>query len=87
MVETTTLMIINDVSNDYNDDDDDDNRAVITRFNLSRYYTRHCDNSGRKLIRYQNHKALQILTLTGELWGVYCGDFGENWPRYNDTAL
>ena len=25
------------------------------------------------------------LALTGELWGVYCGDFGENWPRYNGT--
>ena len=27
------------------------------------------------------------LALTGELWGVYYGDFGENWPRYNGTAL
>ena len=27
------------------------------------------------------------LTLTGELWGVYCGDFGENWLHYNSTAL
>ena len=26
--------------------------AVITRSNLSRYYIRHCDNSGRKWIRY-----------------------------------
>ena len=24
---------------------------------------------------------------TGELWGVYCEDVGENWPRYNDTVL
>ena len=24
---------------------------------------------------------------TGELWGVYCGEFGENWPRYSGTAL
>ena len=22
------------------------------------------------------------LTITGELWGVYCGDFGKNWPYY-----
>ena len=22
-----------------------------------------------------------------ELWGVYCEEFGENWPRYNGTAL
>ena len=27
------------------------------------------------------------LTLTGELWGVCCEDFGENWLRYNGTAL
>ena len=27
------------------------------------------------------------LTLTGELWGVYCEDFVENWPHYNGTAL
>ena len=25
--------------------------------------------------------------LTGELWCVCCGDCGENWPRYNGTAL
>ena len=27
------------------------------------------------------------LALTGELWGVCCEDLGENWPRYNGTAL
>ena len=27
------------------------------------------------------------LALRVELWGVYCQDFGENWPRYNRTAL
>ena len=27
------------------------------------------------------------LTLTGELLGVFCDDFGENWVRYNSTAL
>ena len=27
------------------------------------------------------------LALTGELWGIYCEDLGENWPRYNGTAL
>ena len=27
------------------------------------------------------------LALTDELWGVFCWDFGENWPRYNGTAL
>ena len=27
------------------------------------------------------------LALTGELWGVYCEYFGENWLHYNSTAL
>ena len=27
------------------------------------------------------------LAFAAELWGVYCEDLGENWPRYNDTAL
>ena len=27
------------------------------------------------------------LALTDELWGVYCEEFGENWPRYNGPAL
>ena len=27
------------------------------------------------------------LALTGELWVVYCENFGDNWPRYNDTIL
>ena len=25
------------------------------------------------------------LVLTSELWGVYCEDLGENWPRYDGT--
>ena len=27
------------------------------------------------------------LALTGELWDVFCEDFGENVSRYNGTAL
>ena len=27
------------------------------------------------------------LALTCELWGVYCEDLEENWPRFNGTAL
>ena len=27
------------------------------------------------------------LTLMDELWGIYWEDLGENWPRYNGTAL
>ena len=32
-------------------------------------------------------KYTPYLTLTGELLGVFCKDLGENWPRYNGTAL
>ena len=32
------------------------------------------------------HKS-DFARLTGELWGVHCKDFGENWSRYNGTAL
>ena len=32
-------------------------------------------------------KGTPYLALTGELLGVHCKDFGENWSRYNGTAL
>ena len=32
-------------------------------------------------------KDTPYLFLTGELWSVYCEEFGVNWPRYNGTAL
>ena len=32
-------------------------------------------------------KNTPYLALTDELWGVFRGYFGENWPRYNGTAL
>ena len=27
------------------------------------------------------------LALMGEQWGVFCEDFGENWPHYKNTAM
>ena len=30
---------------------------------------------------------ISYLTLTGELWGDCCEDFGENWPHYNSTTV
>ena len=45
------------------------------------------------IILAENESAVRIakdipyLTLTGELLGVYCEDFRENWPRYNGTTL
>ena len=32
-------------------------------------------------------KDTPYLALTGELWGVFSEDFGENWSRYNSTIL
>ena len=32
-------------------------------------------------------KDTPYLALTGELWGVFCEDFVENWLCYNSTAL
>ena len=34
-----------------------------------------------------NPQDTPYLALKGELWGVFCEDFQENWPRYNSTAL
>ena len=35
-----------------------------------------------------NHtKDAPYLALTGELWGVFCEDLREIWPRYGSTAL
>ena len=32
-------------------------------------------------------KDTPYLALMGELWGAYCENFQENWPRYNSTVL
>ena len=36
---------------------------------------------------FDSTKDTTYLALTGELWGVFREDFGENWSRYNGTAL
>ena len=62
--------------------------AVITRSNISRFYTQRCTESCRRRIRLENHnRNPAYLALMGELWGVCCEEIGENWPRYNGTAL
>ena len=32
-------------------------------------------------------KDTPYLTLTGEIWAVFCEYLWENWPRYNGNAL
>ena len=34
-----------------------------------------------------NRHPITYLVQTGDLWGVYCEEIGENWPRYNGTTL
>ena len=48
--------------------------AVITRSN---------DMNLHVSLRFRRHN----INLTGEQWGVLCGDFQENWQRYNGTTL
>ena len=36
---------------------------------------------------FESTKDTPYLALTGELWGVYCEEFEENWPCYNSAAL
>ena len=36
---------------------------------------------------FEYTKYTPYLILTGELWGVSCEEFGENWPRFNGTVL
>ena len=33
------------------------------------------------------YNIIKLIHITGDLWGVYCEDYGENWQRYNGTAL
>ena len=36
---------------------------------------------------FEHTKDTPYLALTGELWSVFCGDFEENWQRYNTHTL
>ena len=58
---------------------------------MSHYHIKHCNDGSRKLIPFQNHDRHPYLALTmaltGELWGVCCENFWENWPCFNGNAL
>ena len=49
--------------------------AIIIRSNFSRYYIRHCDNSGRKWVRYQNHNRHPIYRPHGQAMGYVLCEF------------
>ena len=53
--------------------------AVITRSNVTWYFTNHCKILGRISIRGCTHKRHPIPHPDGREY------FGENWPRYNRT--
>ena len=60
--------------------------AILTQSNLSRYCNTTITVAESELnIRITTDTT--YLTLTDELWGVYCEDFGENWAHYNGTTL
>ena len=61
--------------------------AVITWSNIVRYYINNYRNWGRISIRCWVHKNIPYLTLTGELWGVFCEYLWENWQHHNRTIL
>ena len=44
-------------------------------------------NEAKYKPQFAHTKDTPHLALTGELWDVFCEDFGENQPRYNGTAL
>ena len=60
--------------------------AVITQCNMSWYYTQYCNHIRRTYIRLCNLKIHRYLALTGEILGVSCENFGENWLRYISIA-
>ena len=61
--------------------------AIITRSNITWYCIHLCSDWSRKPIRIEIPKDTPYLALTGELWGVLCEDFRENFSRYNGSTL
>ena len=58
--------------------------TVVCHYNAMQYNIRlHTENESD----FEHTKDTPYLTLMSELWGVYCENFQENWPRYNGTAL
>ena len=43
--------------------------------------------SMRNINEFKYTKGTPYLALTGELWGVFCEESGENWGCYNRTVL
>ena len=52
---------------------------ILRNISVARFNRRHQWSVSTKYIPY--------LALTAELWDVFCENLGENWPRYNGTAL
>ena len=46
--------------------------AVVTRSNLSQFYTQHCTDSSRTQFILEKHNRHPFLGLTGEIWVVCC---------------
>ena len=61
--------------------------AVIARSNIIWFCTQHNRDWSRNMSQLTITICTAYLAPTGEPWGVHCGNFGENSPRYNGTAL
>ena len=56
--------------------------AIITPSNITRYCFDHCCDCGKYKIRAWSHNKHPVTRPN-----VLCEDFGDNWTRYNGTAL
>ena len=61
--------------------------VVTTRSNTTWYRIRYSSYGGRTFTGICINNRHPYVTLTCELRSAYCMEFGENWPRYNGTAL
>ena len=65
--------------------------TVECRYNVVQFYHDNIHVTGLTAAELKSNFELTTYTpylaLTGELWGVCCEDFEENWPCYNATAL
>ena len=61
-----------------------------SQYNTVQYNTNHTGAAEPKTRRMSGFEVINYapyIALTGELWDLSCGDLGEYWPFYNESAL
>ena len=61
--------------------------AIITQYNMPWYFTQYRNHSAEQKADIEFTKGTPCRAYADEIWGVYCEDLGEKWPRYNGIAL